>query len=294
MDEQQPFKPSKQFIVRGTIAISALAIILIVQTTWFRGLFQKKENPGTPKTVGDLVTNDTNGNGIPDWEEKLWGLDPTVLYTNGVSNKQIIEDKKKVLGVNATPEEELNDTDRLARELFTLSTALGQSDEVDNETLREIASKLGASIDIKQISNRYSIKNVRTIPTTAQSLRNYYSIMSRMIAKYDENAADIDVIIAALETGDTSRLPELTNTSTVYNQIAKDMTAINVPIGVANYHLDLVNGFAGVAESFTYLSQMNDNGVAGLVGIAIYRNYNTKISVAIINMTDYLTRYGIL
>jgi hypothetical protein len=287
--------PSKQFIIRGSIAIGIVAIILIVQTTWFRKIFNHKKVTGvTPSTVGDVITRDTNGNGIPDWEEKLWGLDPSVLYTNGVSNKKIIEDKKKALGVTTPAGGTINDTDELARELFTFSTALGQSGEVDDQTLQNIASKLGSSIDVKEVSNHYSLKDIRTISTTNLSLKTYYATMAKIIARYDTETADIDVIINALETGDTSRLPELANSAVIYTQIAKDMVAINVPIGIADYHLAIINGFSGISQSFTYLAQMNDDAMAGLMGMAIYKTYNTKITNALNKERDYLSRYGIL
>src|SRR5690348_17285703 len=106
---KEEFRPSKQFLIRGGIATGIVALILIVQTDWFRALFNKPPLPPTTsdKTVGEFIAKDSNGNGIADWEEKLWGLDPTALYTNGVPNKQIIEEKKHALGVsdkNAEPE----------------------------------------------------------------------------------------------------------------------------------------------------------------------------------------------
>lgn len=288
-------RPSKQFIIRGSIAIAIIVILLVVQSAWFKNLFHKKAAQ-SPKavTVGDVIDSDSNGNGIPDWEEKLWGLDPTVLYTNGVSNKEIIEEKKKALGVSDTTDQNLSDNDRLARELFTLTSALGQSDQVDDQTLQAIAAKLGSSIDIKQVSNHYSLKDVQTVSTTSLSLKTYSTTMTKLLSNYDTNTADIDVIINALQTGDTSRLSELSDTATAYTQIAKKMMGIKVPVGVADYHLAIANGFAGIAQSFTYLQQMNDSDVTSLVGVAIYKTYNEKIANALASMRAYFTRYGIL
>lgn len=289
--------PSKQFIIRGSIAIGIVAIVLIVQTSWFKSLFHKKNQVSLlpeSTTVGDLVLKDSNGNGIADWEEKLWGLDPTVLYTNGVSNRQIIEEKKKTLNTSDATAEPTDETDRLARELFALTAALGDNEQVSDETLSKIAAKFGDSIDAGKISNHYSLKDLRIVQTTTGSLRTYYLAVQKKLKGYDSDVADIDVIISALETGDTSRLPELTKTTLLYRAIAKDLSALPVPVGVSGYHLALINGLAGVADSFTLLQEINDNAGVALVGVAVYKNYSAKLSSALTDMEDYLTKYGIL
>ena len=289
--------PSRQFIKRGSIAIGIIAVILIVQSAWFRKLFHK--NPPSvvvhnTTTVGDIVTKDTNGNGIADWEERLWGLDPAVLYTNGVSNKQIIEEKKKSLGATDADATPSNETDALARQLFIITSALGQNETIDDAALESAAAKLGATLNLGQVSNRYSAKDIQTVQTTTASLEAYYTTMSKKAATYQTNSADIDVVISALETGDTTRVPELLTTAAEYRKIARDLVAVPVPVGVSSYHLGIVNGFAGVADSFTYLQELDDNATNALVGIAIYQKYNKDLSTALINMRDYLTRYGIL
>lgn len=291
-------RPSKQFIIRGSVATAIVAVILIAQTAWFQKIFHKKESTPSQETlltVGDIVTKDSNGNSIPDWEEKLWGLDPTVLYTNGIPNSQIIENKKQALGVtDSTNQEPMNETDRLSRELFTLATALGQSEEVDSATLEQIAAAFGSSIDTDRIENTYSLKDVQTIKTTSQSLTTYTTTLKKILARYDKNQADIDVVVQALETGDETNLPQLATTTTTYRALAKELSALPTPIGLAGYHLDILNALAGIADSFTYIQELPENGVGALIGIASYREYSTKLDTAVLNMGQYLSDYGIL
>ncbi len=290
--------PSKKFLIRGGIATAIIVVILIIQTAWFRALFNKKPLPPTIKvesaTIGSLVGKDSNSNGIADWEEKLWGLDPTVLYTNGVSNKQIIDKKKKALGVTDTGTETENETDLLAKQLFTITSAVGQSDQSSAEALKSIGADLGNGVDLKQISNHYTRTNITTVKTSTASLTNYYSALSKIISAYDDESVGINIVISALETGDTSRLPELKNTGTMYMSLAKQLQKTPVPIAVAEQHLTLMNGFYGIGQSFSYLLQMDDNGVYGIVGIGIYKEYATKVDQAFSDLRDYFIQYGIL
>ncbi len=291
-------RPSKQFLIRGGIAIGVLAIVLIVQTSWFRGLFSSDTDESRVTvdntTVGDILNQDTNGNGIPDWEEKLWGLDPTVLYTHGISNRQIIEDKKASLGVSGTATTPTNETDRLSRELYTLAIALGQSEAVDSATLQEIAANFGSSIDTDLVTNTYSSKDIQTIQTTSQSLTTYSTQVKNILSRYSKGDDDIAIIVQAIETEDTSGLEALTATRAQYIKLTKELAAVRTPVGVANYHLDIINGIAGVGDSFEIIQQLSDNGISALIGVALYKNYNTKLDTAVIGLTDYLSEYGIL
>lgn len=288
--------PSKQFIMRGSIAIGIVGIALVVQTNWFRRLINKNDAaPVAPSTtVGDILDQDSNSNGITDWEEKLWGLDPTVLYTNGVPNRQIIEEKKRSLGVSPVDTSTMNETDKLSRELFTLATALGQSGDVDNQTLSQIAGGFGSSIDTNLVRNTYSAKDIQTIKTTAQSLTTYTNSLKAVLKKYDKGQAEVDVIVNAVQNGDESGLAELETTSTLYRSLAKELIGLKVPIGVAPYHLTIANSVSGVADSFDYIQQLSDNGLSALVGLAIYKQYTLAFDQATIDMRDYLTEYGIL
>jgi hypothetical protein len=294
--EYQSYKPSKSFLVRGGIATGVILLILIFQTNWFTNLFNKKPKlqitQNTNETIGGLVAKDTNGNGIPDWEEKLWGLDPAVLYTNGVSNKQIIEQKKKDLGIVDSDKKPENETDLLAKQLFSITTAAGSGSQ--NTDFRAIGTDLGKSIKLKQVTNRYSLKDIKTTKTDTASLQNYYKSISKVTSQYKNETDGIDIIVSALETGDYSLLPKLKETGIIYTKLSKELQSITVPIGVSDYHLALINGFYGIAQSFNYIIEIEDNGVNALAGIAIYKTYSEKIDQASIDLNDYFIDYGII
>lgn len=291
--------PSKQFLIRGGIATGIVVLILIAQTDWFANLLTfKKRGPevgGTALTVGDVAFKDSNGNEIPDWEEKLWGLDPTELYTNGVPNKTIITQKKESLGIANPPiEEGENETDQLARQLFSITTALSQNNEVDPSAFGDIARDFGAQVETKTINNTYNLDDIKTTPTTDSSLVAYATALRGAVEKYNTGQADIDIIISGLETEDFSRLSELASIAASYRSLAKELSLLRVPVGVLQYHLDIINAFAGIADSFLYIAQLQNNGIEALSGIGAYHTYNLRGQEAFYNLHSYLVRYGIL
>ena len=289
--------PSKQFLIRGGIAIAVVALILISQTSWAKNLFHKKNgNAKNAVVVGDLIAKDSNGNGIPDWEEKLWGLDPTVLYTDGKSNVQIIAEKKAAAGIKGNNDSEtLTEADQIAQSLFSLTSAVGQSDDANSDTtIQNAAAKIGASVPIQTVTDHYTLKNLKVVKTSPQSVVAYQKKLAATLGAFDPNTADINVIVEALQTGDFSNLPALADAAVTYRAFAQNISAIPVPVSAAQYQLDIINGFYGMADSFNYLVEIQDDSIAGLSGIVAYRKYDLRLEGALTDIHTYFVRYGIL
>lgn len=290
-------KPSKRFLVRGGIATGILALILVVQTHWFLGLFSRKDSKGVAVnniTVGEVVGKDSNGNGIADWEERLWGLDPTVATTNGVSNKTIIEEKRRSLQSTNQENGELNETDRLARELFGFTSAVGQESSIDKSSLGALAAKLGQENATPNTVPSYTLKNITTVQTNRKNLVAYEKNLSSVLSGYNTNLPEIDTFINSIQTGDYSGLEEFDTTIAFYANLAKKLSKIAVPIGVAQYHLDVTNSVAGIGTSFKKMKLLEDNGINALIGLSEYRYHDQKLTTAIDNLTAYFAQYGIL
>ncbi len=294
-DNIQSFKPSKKFLIRGGIATGILALILIVQTPWFSSLFSGKNSKGlaiSDATVGEIVGKDSNGNGIADWEERLWGLDPTVSTTNGVSNKSIIEAKRRTLQGD-TETGPLNETDRLARELFGFTNALGDS-SVNKEGLSSLAVKLGQEGAKPNTLPIYSLKEIKTVQTNRINLISYEKNLSTILSSYDTDLAEIDTFINSIETENYSNLEDFDNTVKFYNSLSTTIIKISVPIGIAQYHLDIANSIAGIGKSFEKMKLLEDNGVMALVGLSEYRYHEQRLTDSLEKMTIYFNQYGII
>lgn len=295
--EKKSVLPSKKFLVRGGIAIILVGGILLVQTNWFAHLFTKK--PTAPlsqeKKVGEVLEKDSNNNTIPDWEERLWGLDPTVLTTNGIANKTIIEQKRALISPQTQEEQNaLNDTDKIARDLFTFTTALGQEEGTNTDTIETLATKLATQGPQKNIAPVYTIKNIATVKTTIKSLATYKTKLAGTTKEYDATLPEIDIFIQSIENSDYSQVDTVTPAIQQYKKISKTLAGIPVPIGIAEYHLLLINSIAGISRGLEKMQGIEDNGINALVGLAEYRYFDAQLSTAVENITAYLEQYDIL
>ncbi len=285
-------KPSKRFLIRGGIASILIVLILVVQTQWFLNLFSKNKKSSVSvndSTVGDVVGKDSNSNGIADWEERLWGLDPSVATTNGVSNKTIIEQKRGQLS-NSEQEGVLNETDMLARELFTLSTAIGQQ----GGNAGNIAEKISEDNFQKDNTPFYTLKDIKTTKTTSASLTTYKDEIISILQKNEIDSVEIETFIQGVETGDYSRFSEFTKTASYYRDLSKKLVSMRVPVGVAIYHLQIVNGIFGHSKAFEKMMLLEDNSIVALVGLAEYRDFDRSLEISTANLMSYFELYGIL
>lgn len=284
-------KPSKTFLYRAGALVLITFLFISIKNGWFTGLFHKPTPEDTFLAGKESLDEDTNGNGIPNWEERLWGLDPTVLYTNGVPNKLIVEQKQQALNQVTTPESE---TDKLSSKFYAIASALSQSPNVDSATLDAIGKELINTVEFQDAGNHYSLSSLKTTKTTLSSLKTYYDSAQKVTEKYTDEYADIDVVINSLQIGDYSALPSLTDSATAYKQYAADLAKLTVPVGIQKDHLDVINSLYGIAASFEYLKNLDDDGLSALAGISIYKIYRDNLDTATQNLHDYFVRYGIL
>lgn len=286
-------KPSKRFLIRGGIASLLIILILTVQTQWFSNLFSKNKGASVSvnnATVGEVVGKDSNGNGIADWEERLWGLDPNVTTTNGVSNKTIIEQKRKQVSNYGSQNDTLNETDMIARELFTLSTAIGQ----EGGDAGSIAEKISEKNFQKDITPVYTIKNIQTTKTTNTSLVTYKNEISEVLQKNKEASYEIDIFTKGLETGDFSDFSKLQEIAISYKNLSKKLLLVRVPVGVASYHLQIVNSINGYSRAIEKMMLLEENSIIALVGFAEYRDFDRQMDIASANLISYFELYGII
>ncbi|OGI45825.1 hypothetical protein A2121_00690 [Candidatus Nomurabacteria bacterium GWB1_40_6] len=253
--------------------------------------------------IGDLVNKDTDKDGILDWEEPLWGLDPTKIETTpGVPDSSVIKKLRAEQGFEiSTTEgivenysENLTETEKFSREFFSTAAALSQSGVTDQETMDQIGVALAEKIqnssprkifqllDIKAINNN----SAQTIETYASSLNNAYvknpikgnvvDILEKFII--DENNVDGSV----LEELD----PIIKQTQNLINEVLK----INVPESLTLQHLDFLNAMERVVENISNIRLYNSDVVLALGGISQYDKNTILLESALKNLSDAISQ----
>ena len=154
------YLPSEQFIARVIIIVVIITVILGMYSLvkFIKNKISSKsgDHPATI-TIGSIIQKDTNNNGIPDWEEYLWGLDPN---KNGPENKEFISAKKNALTQSGEivpiDYSKITDNEILSQQFFATIISLQQSGQLDKASMKSVSEAIGKNVETTPIPDIYT------------------------------------------------------------------------------------------------------------------------------------------
>ncbi|MEA3399575.1 MAG: hypothetical protein U9R00_03660 [Patescibacteria group bacterium] len=272
------YLPSKNF-VRKVIAIAlALLIIFGLYKTieaLIKGFSKARKNSELKEVlVKDLVEQDSNSNGIPDWEESLWGLDPT---KNGKKNEEIISAKKSEL--EQTTDEELTPNDLLARELLVLLVTLRETGNLNENSMQSIYQSIEEKIEAEEFEDIYTKKMVSTVTTKTESIQDYYIDLKMINDSYaDVGLGDeLTFVAQGIQNEDQQALELTQDIAKAYSTFGKDLMKINVPSSLVNNHIEMANNYEKTGLSVQKMQSLLDDQITSVNSILSYKKYNDSL-----------------
>ena len=185
----------------------ALAIVFVVALFFIKDKTVFKNNSSSVlerisggltyenETLENLIKKDTDDDGILDWEEGLWGTDPTKKETtpgtpDGVAVEKLkaeqsenTENKGKNNPANQG-EENLTQTDRFSRELFATVAALNQNGTMDQATIDALSASLAEQIQNSAPQKIYVLKDIKIINNDSfQAVKKYSDTLTDIYEK---------------------------------------------------------------------------------------------------------------
>src|SRR3989344_2653957 len=100
------YLPSKKFIliISAGIVLAVVVFVIFFMSSSGENFITGNKSDSALKienqTIVNLIQNDSDGDGIADWEEALWGTDKNKKITfNDMPDATYIENKKKELKI---------------------------------------------------------------------------------------------------------------------------------------------------------------------------------------------------
>ncbi len=303
----------------ATLAAGALSILMIA------GAFALAKGGLKPVSVeastetallAAVAAKDSDGDGLPDWEEALYGTDPYTYDTKGLGMSDgeavargLIVPKAATpaaavvaapnTGVTGLPTpHEGSLTDAFAKNFFTryveAKAAVGgdlSSDQIANLATDVIAS-LTASIAPAPDFLSAAKENVGAGGEDA--LRTYAATAEAVFAAHMQHLPEneLDALQAAL-AGDSSKRAVLELIAAAYRDGATGLAALSVPPEVAAAHLALVNGLARAGGAVADFARVGEDPIAAMLALEQYPRAIAAAGAALQNIALAYEKAGV-
>ena len=251
-------------------------------------------------TVQDLINKDTDGDGIPDWEENLWGTDPTKAETvAGVPDSTTIAKLKAQQDANSgtdasSTNQNITKTDQFSRDLFSTVSSLSENGTMDQNTADQISSSLASKIQNPVIRKVYTLADIKvTTSVTTATIQKYSNALNSAYPTTQPKYAVIDIlqqITADPNNPDVSVLSELDPIIQEINNSINAMVKIPTPQTFVTLHLNVLNGFERILENLNDIQLYSTDPVVALGGISQYQTNATALLANITQLTDAINK----
>lgn len=302
-------KPSTKIISLGIIVIAIVTATILLKTTPQPSVEQKKgvqvRQPIVQNTVNET---DTDGDGLRDWEEVLWGTDPAVADTDGDG----ISDKEWSVQYELQQEQERKTTLEEVQKILTEQKGLLDSGEI---TASEAASRgliaqyflfkeSGLPITEQSVATftqgltqnavqptiytTYSKKDVLISPVNGASAVKVYgnslgAILNNVVDP--EVPHELLVFVQFEQTKDLATFQaQMKTIDSRYEYTITNMLNMYVPKDIAPAHLNLLNALSKTRADLQKMALLSGDAVGSMLAFKNYETNSANIAVAFAQM----------
>ncbi len=314
--------PSKKVKIFGSIVVvGVLGTIFYPQLSNIPDMFS--DNPSenlvdltpisTTSTPGPEGANffvkqedDSDGDGLRDWEEELWRTNPELADTDGDGTADGVEVKKGRNPVVAGPSDIIvsgstadfllaqrtssgpqpgNLSDSLSQGLFSTYVD-GQENRISgDEQINQITSIAKNAVEQVRFQEFYSPKDFSTSPAG--------DLVS--LKKYGNDLAQSQMnLIQALYTADGTATGNLTFLSIVYSNHTKNLENITVPQPLVDNHVTLINNFANLASNLYNVEEYDLDPAKAMFSLQQYDIIRVNAEKSLAGIGPFFRNSGIV
>jgi len=274
------YLPSKQFMIRILFLVVLILTSFVVYKIIISIKNKPKESDSIKLNIINKIENDSNNNGIPDWEERLWGLNPK---KNGKSNKALILSKRAAIDSKTTSSLKSNipptKNETLSREFFAAIISLEQTGNLNQNSIGVLVDSISQKIVAKPTPGMYIMNSLTIVSPSIEKNKEYLKDFVSLISKYKNKdiGSELILIIEGIASNNQKILSSAGGIATAYSNFAKDLINIPVPSNIAPLHLKMANDYQRNAQAIRGLIQAETNPLIGMKALINYKKYNDAL-----------------
>ncbi|CAN5708683.1 hypothetical protein BH11PAT2_BH11PAT2_08540 [soil metagenome] len=271
----------------------------------------------TQQLLAAYAAKDSDGDGLPDWQEALYGTDPNKAISNkfgipdgeaaqkGLLTPTALKDQLPVAATttvltdadipvpNAAPGSITDEFSKeFLQEYFQASNGQPMSADAQQTLLQSLIQNFSSKAAVK-LSSKYSSVSVHTNPNT--SITSYVSVIettfqSRNIS--DLNGDPISLMHALLVDGDTTAGPKLMAISNAYGAMASDLRSTKVPPSMVTSHVALVKSLEELALSTSIVSNYKKDPLGTMGALSVYSASSKSFADSLTSIANSILTNG--
>ncbi|OGD66954.1 hypothetical protein A2442_00095 [Candidatus Campbellbacteria bacterium RIFOXYC2_FULL_35_25] len=244
---------------------------------------------------------DTDGDGLMDWEEFLLKTDSNNPDTDGDG----ISDKDEFKKDNRLTEEgfytyfdnykkelenrkDLNRTDLASKDLLIGYIGLKQAGLLTDTNKEKLIDSIVLENVLESSSNKYSISDIKTTNNSQDSVKTYYDKIVSVLGTYTNGENDLLVLKRALENNDSKEIEKLKKSAINYINLQNELVKIITPSDLVNNHLNIVTILGNLIKNIEDMSLSMEDPLRGLTGAKKYFENQEKFVGEFFKIGTYL------
>lgn len=313
------------------IVAATLFSVVIVAGAYFlaRGIQSPSVVQASTETalLQAIASKDSDNDGLPDWEESLYGTDPHVAdtfhlgMTDGEAVAKGLIVPKAIADISVatstpttnsnidyaaaglTPPTEGTLTDAFAKEFFTLYVSAKQANGGNDLTSDQATALAGEAVNqlsqtITPTADFKKAADIKVSGTGPDALRAYAAAAEAvMIAYYPSTQLpknQLQYLQNYLDSSDQSALKNLRTIADFYRLSAVGLAVLTVPNEMATTHLALVNAFARVGEEISDFSRVDSDPLATMLALNQHTQTVTALAKAFTDIASQFATEGVM
>ena len=238
------------------------------------------------KLIKKSLEDDTDGDGLKNWEEALYKTDPEIADTDGdgVSDGAEISTNRDplIVGVGGgspdfatTTTTQFNATDRFSQELFIQYIEAKKSGQ---EITPELSEKIAEDVLAKDYTNAdiplISELDFDVVPTSYTNLSAYGNAVGRITTtKLPEGAQnELTTLVNVADNPTLAESADFTPNMYRYQKMIAELKSLPVPEAVVAPHTKLVNGLITILYAVEGMTILNTDPIGALSRIPLHQD----------------------
>lgn len=303
--------PKKAALVFTAILFSVV-IIYFAAVERNEGVVEKEAVQFVSSLFSEITVRDTDGDGLKDWEEELWGTDPNNKDTDGDGTNDndevkegrdptkpgpddLLEKDQTFFDNTKSVQEEGSPTSAISSELFSDYLGLKETGNLNIESERELIERLIDNNTNPFEFNEYTISSFKIFSDKKENISNYKESITNIFknfSKVTEN--ELIVMTTAIETGDESEFRKLDYAVVVYESVIRDLLDVEVPNSARFMHTDLLNGLNYFSEVIRGMRGVIANPLSAVTSVNSYTEAEEYINDVFLELNAYFIDKGII